>query len=135
MTYFKNVAEVAVQGWIFKNTSLAQWVKKLLLHKKEKKKWNQILVLVQGWNKPKFLTLGPFILSAVWVNLGCGASVSDDKTMKNLLTQDPPDHGLWTRDKSFFFKISQLCWPIGQMSIWGYFRIYIWQTPFVIVSP
>ena len=36
--------------------------------------------------------------------------------MKNLLTQDPPDHGLWTRDKSFFFKLSQLCWPIGQMS-------------------
>ena len=24
--------------------------------------------------------------------------------MKNLLTQDPPDYGLWTRDKSFFFQ-------------------------------
>ena len=24
--------------------------------------------------------------------------------MKNLLTQDPPDHGLWTREKSFFFQ-------------------------------
>ena len=33
-----------------------------------------------------------------------GISVSDDKTMKNLLTQDPPDHELRTRDKSFFSK-------------------------------
>ena len=85
---------------------------------------------------PKLSTLGPFIPSAVRDNLVCGASVSDDKTMKNLLTQDLPDHGLWARDKSFFFfKISQLCWPIEQMGPinCGVFSVELFSTHFVIV--
>jgi hypothetical protein len=57
--------------------------------------------------------------------------------MKNLLTQDPPDYGLWTRDKSFFFQTIPIVladWADEPNKLWGIYGTFGFTFAKLILS-